>query len=238
MRLPNSAHTSRPWRIHELTPDFKLEDVWALPTPGGPDNFPRLVQLITSGRPSDRASAPPARSLRSAGRWSYWLGPPGRRRWRPGADAPRPVDGGSARCPIRPGLRRAPLHVALPARRRVGGGDRRPDRTSVPYTRLGSGPRRRLPQPDGRSGEAKRAARHRLHGRDHAVPAPDCVPDDDAERDRTRLAPRRASRHQRTPDRGFQMHPAHSAPGRHRQRPLCAGGTRRRWMESTVRSML
>ena len=27
MRLPNSAHTSRPWRIHELTPDFRLEDV-------------------------------------------------------------------------------------------------------------------------------------------------------------------------------------------------------------------
>jgi Protein of unknown function (DUF2867) len=44
MRLPNTAHTSRPWRIHELTPDFRLEDVWALPTPGGPDDFPRLVQ--------------------------------------------------------------------------------------------------------------------------------------------------------------------------------------------------
>jgi hypothetical protein len=43
MRLPNTAHTSRPWRIHELTPDFLLEDVWALPTPGGPDDFPRLV---------------------------------------------------------------------------------------------------------------------------------------------------------------------------------------------------
>ena len=43
MRLPNTAHTSRPWRIHELTGDFRLEDVWALPTPGGPDDFPRLV---------------------------------------------------------------------------------------------------------------------------------------------------------------------------------------------------
>jgi hypothetical protein len=48
MRLPNTAHTSRPWRIHELTRDFRLEDVWALPTPGGPDDFPRLVQLIVS----------------------------------------------------------------------------------------------------------------------------------------------------------------------------------------------
>jgi uncharacterized protein DUF2867 len=48
MRLPNSAHTSRPWRIHEITRDFRLEDVWALPTPGGPDDFPRLVELFAS----------------------------------------------------------------------------------------------------------------------------------------------------------------------------------------------
>jgi Protein of unknown function (DUF2867) len=52
MRLPDTAHTSRPWRIHELTPEFRLEDVWALPTPGGLDDFPRLVQLITSGNAS------------------------------------------------------------------------------------------------------------------------------------------------------------------------------------------
>ena len=44
MRLPSSAHSSRPWRIHELTRDFRLEDVWALPTPGGPDDFPRLMR--------------------------------------------------------------------------------------------------------------------------------------------------------------------------------------------------
>jgi Protein of unknown function (DUF2867) len=55
MRLPNTAHTSRPWRIHELTRDFRVEDVWALPTPGGPDDFPRLVQQF--------ASADPAQSL-------------------------------------------------------------------------------------------------------------------------------------------------------------------------------
>src|SRR5829696_3893675 len=49
MTLPNTAHTSRPWRIHELTRDFRLEDVWALPTPGGPGDFPRLVQGIAAG---------------------------------------------------------------------------------------------------------------------------------------------------------------------------------------------
>jgi hypothetical protein len=43
MRLPKTAHTSRPWRIHEVAPDFEVEDVWALPTPGGPDELPRLV---------------------------------------------------------------------------------------------------------------------------------------------------------------------------------------------------
>jgi hypothetical protein len=60
--LPSTAHSSRPWRIHELTRDFRLEDVWALPTPGGPHDFPRLVQLIASGDPS-RGSSRAARTL-------------------------------------------------------------------------------------------------------------------------------------------------------------------------------
>jgi hypothetical protein len=57
MRLPSTAHTSRPWRIHEITPDFGLEDVWALPTPGGPDDFPQLVQLMASFDPTQSPSA-------------------------------------------------------------------------------------------------------------------------------------------------------------------------------------
>ncbi|KNX37918.1 DUF2867 domain-containing protein [Luteipulveratus halotolerans] len=44
-RLPKAAHREQPWRIHELTPDFELEDVWSLPTPGGPDDFPLLLQM-------------------------------------------------------------------------------------------------------------------------------------------------------------------------------------------------
>jgi Protein of unknown function (DUF2867) len=55
-RLPDSAHTSQPWRIHELAADFRLEDVWALPTPGGPDDFPRLVELFRSFDPADTSS--------------------------------------------------------------------------------------------------------------------------------------------------------------------------------------
>jgi Protein of unknown function (DUF2867) len=48
VRLPKTAHTSRPWRIHELTKDFDLEDVWRLPTPGGRDDLARLVQQFAS----------------------------------------------------------------------------------------------------------------------------------------------------------------------------------------------
>jgi Protein of unknown function (DUF2867) len=56
MRLSDTAHTSRPWRIHEFTPDFRLEDVWALPTPGGPDDFARLVRLMAAGDLSQGSS--------------------------------------------------------------------------------------------------------------------------------------------------------------------------------------
>jgi hypothetical protein len=70
VRLPETAHTSRPWRIHELTPDFELEDVWALPTPGGPDDFLKLVRVATSLDPSHSAALP-VRTL-FAIRW--WIG--------------------------------------------------------------------------------------------------------------------------------------------------------------------
>ena len=49
MKLPNTAHTDRPWRIHGITPDFRVYDVWALPTPGGPHDFQRLVQQLARG---------------------------------------------------------------------------------------------------------------------------------------------------------------------------------------------
>ena len=60
--LPDSAHSSRPWRIHELAGDFRLEDVWELPTPGGPDDFPRLVRQFAAADPSQSLPAP-ARAL-------------------------------------------------------------------------------------------------------------------------------------------------------------------------------
>lgn len=56
MKLPDSAQTSRPWRIHELVRDFRLLDVWALPTPGGPDDFPRLVEIFAAAATSESPS--------------------------------------------------------------------------------------------------------------------------------------------------------------------------------------
>jgi hypothetical protein len=78
VRLPKSHHSSRPWRIHEIAGDFDVEDVWALPTPGGPDDFDRLVEGFASADPSQSASAP-VRAL-FAIRWKVgellgWDGP-------------------------------------------------------------------------------------------------------------------------------------------------------------------
>ena len=77
MKLPSSAHTSRPWRIHELASDFRLEDVWALPTPGGPRDFHRLVERFASTDPS--SGSLPGRALwavrRKLGELLGWDGP-------------------------------------------------------------------------------------------------------------------------------------------------------------------
>jgi hypothetical protein len=61
-RLPNAAHLARPWRIHELLRDFRLEDVWALHTPGRADEFRRLVETIAAGDPA-KGSSPAVRAL-------------------------------------------------------------------------------------------------------------------------------------------------------------------------------
>ncbi|MBB5914179.1 hypothetical protein BJY24_003046 [Nocardia transvalensis] len=67
MRIESSAHTTQPWRIHEITHDFTLEDVWALPTPGGPDDFPRLVDLVSTDE--DPGQQSPIFRLLFAIRW-------------------------------------------------------------------------------------------------------------------------------------------------------------------------
>jgi len=49
-----------------MTTDFRVEDVWALPTVGGPDDFPRLVALMES---FDPAQASPVVAALFALRW-------------------------------------------------------------------------------------------------------------------------------------------------------------------------
>ena len=56
MKLPESAHTGRDWRIHEIAAGFEVEDVWELPTPGGPDDFPHLVELVATVDPSESSA--------------------------------------------------------------------------------------------------------------------------------------------------------------------------------------
>jgi hypothetical protein len=77
MKLPKTAHTSRPWRVHEITKDFELEDVWRLPIPGGPDDLARLVECFTN---EDSSELPVVLRALFALRWKLgklfgWDGP-------------------------------------------------------------------------------------------------------------------------------------------------------------------
>lgn len=113
MRLPKTAHTSRPWRIHELTGDFKVEDVWELPTPGGPDDLAQLVRQFAAGGESGGKLSVTVRTL-FAIRWK--LG--GLLRW----DKPDASVGARVRS----------LRDRLPEDLR--GAPRGPDLRTVPFT--------------------------------------------------------------------------------------------------------
>jgi len=73
MRVPNQTQLSQQWRIHELVPDFTLEDVWVHPAiSGAADEFPQALELVTAGDPAHTAGLPTrilwgARDL--LGRW-------------------------------------------------------------------------------------------------------------------------------------------------------------------------
>ena len=74
MKLSNSEQECRPWRIHELVPDFTLEDFWALPMRGGPDDFQDLLDVAGSFDPS-RAESRPTRLLwQLRDRLGAWFG--------------------------------------------------------------------------------------------------------------------------------------------------------------------
>ncbi|GCD93266.1 DUF2867 domain-containing protein [Embleya hyalina] len=59
MKLPRTAYTDQPWRIHELTRDFRVEDVWSFRTPGaGPDDFPTMLAAMRAAGGPGKQSAP------------------------------------------------------------------------------------------------------------------------------------------------------------------------------------
>jgi hypothetical protein len=66
-RLSPDSFVDWPWRIHEFAGDFRVLDVWALPTPGGPDDFAKLIATFCSFDPSD--SSPVVHALFAA-RWA------------------------------------------------------------------------------------------------------------------------------------------------------------------------
>ncbi len=68
MKLSKSDHSVRPWRIHEIAPDFRVEDVWSYRTPGaGPDDFPAMLEALQNE--SDRNVDPRVVRLLFAVRW-------------------------------------------------------------------------------------------------------------------------------------------------------------------------
>lgn len=113
MPLSHAAHLTRPWRIHEIVPDFRLEDVWALPTPGAADEFPILVEGF--------ASADPGQTLPRAARALWSL------RWKLG-DLFGLEDPGSG-----VGSRVRTLRERLPDDLRAAAG---PDFETLPFTSL------------------------------------------------------------------------------------------------------
>lgn len=67
-RLPDTEHTARPWRIHQIAPDFEVEDVWAYRTPGaGPDDFPIMLAALRAAGGLDHN--PPVVRFLFALRW-------------------------------------------------------------------------------------------------------------------------------------------------------------------------
>ena len=74
MKLQNSEHTSRPWRIREIAWDFTLLDVWALPVDGSAKDFDDLIELVISADPANAESLPTRFLWRVRDRAGEWFG--------------------------------------------------------------------------------------------------------------------------------------------------------------------
>ncbi len=87
LRLPNAAHETHPWVIAQVAPDFKLLDVWRLPAQGRADEFPTLVELVTSLDPAKGDSRATRALFALRWRLGAWFG------WDDAATTTLPVPG-------------------------------------------------------------------------------------------------------------------------------------------------
>jgi hypothetical protein len=74
VRLSNSEHESHAWRIAEVAPDFRLEDVWALPAQGRPEDFAKLLSVVASLDPEQSRSRATRALFGIRYRLGGWLG--------------------------------------------------------------------------------------------------------------------------------------------------------------------
>jgi Protein of unknown function (DUF2867) len=74
MRLPNSEHESHAWRICEVAPDFRLEDVWALPAQGRLGDFETLLDVLACIDPAKGESRATRALFGARYRIGGWLG--------------------------------------------------------------------------------------------------------------------------------------------------------------------
>jgi hypothetical protein len=63
MRLANGDYEAGGWRIAEVAPEFRLEDAWALPVRGAKDDFPALIELMSSLDPTGASASRATRAL-------------------------------------------------------------------------------------------------------------------------------------------------------------------------------
>jgi hypothetical protein len=52
VKLPNSAHESKPWVIGKIASDFRLLDVWELPAEGARDDLLRFLEVMAALDPA------------------------------------------------------------------------------------------------------------------------------------------------------------------------------------------
>jgi len=74
MRIPNSEHEAHAWRIDEVAPDFRLEDVWAVPAQGRAEDFASFLEVMSSLDPAKGASCATRVLFAVRYRVGGWLG--------------------------------------------------------------------------------------------------------------------------------------------------------------------